>query len=106
MLDDAHAEAGQAACRVFGAQVEVVGAAGGTAGTLHVGLQGTGRVTLWFCHSSTDVGTRHGMGTGLTLHWHNLLASHRSPMLPCWSHWHWSPVAPGSGGITRGGGSG
>lgn len=54
----------------------------------------------------TDVGTRHGMGTGLTLHWHSPLASHRSPMLPCWSHWHWSPVAPGSGGITRGGGSG
>lgn len=50
----------------------------------------------------TDVGTRHGTGTGLTLHWHSPLASHRSPMLPCRSHWHWSPVAPGSGGVTRG----
>lgn len=40
VLDDAHAEAGQAAGRLAGAQVEMVGTAGGTAGTLHVGLGG------------------------------------------------------------------
>lgn len=42
MLDDAHAEAGQAASRLAGTQVEMVGTAGGTAGTLHVGLGGVG----------------------------------------------------------------
>lgn len=74
VLDDAHAEAGQAACRVFGAQVEVVGAAGGTAGPLHVGLQGQGRVTLWFCPPPPmwGHGTAWGQGSPCTgtARWH------------------------------------
>lgn len=40
MLDDAHAEAGQAASWLTGTQVEMVGTAGGTVGTFHIGLGG------------------------------------------------------------------
>lgn len=95
MLHDAHAEAGQAAHWVFGTQVEVVGATGGTVRALHIGLRdgaGDAVIPIPFQGQGT------AWGTWLTLHWHSPLASHRSLMLPCMSHWHWPPAAPGSGG--------
>lgn len=66
MLDDAHAEAGQAAGRLAGTQVEMVGTASGTVGTLCIGLGGGGQMaTGWVtlpCHPPPRSWGRAGVG--------------------------------------------
>lgn len=67
MLNDAHAEAGQAPSWLIAAQVEVVGTACGTVGTLHIGLAGEHSVMTLPCHPSQGWGDTHKAHLAVTL---------------------------------------
>lgn len=101
MLHDAHAEARQAARRVFGTQVEVVGAAGGTVWAFHVGLQdGAGDAVVPILVWGQGVAWGRGSPCTGTARWHRTARWH-CPACHTGTD-HQQPLALGAAGWERG----